>query len=96
MGLDPLKTGRGKGGSEALVIPLHFEFHVGNRGIDTGVGVLTWERAYGEQASLLDAVGERLGYSLWELHKLWLPVSKIFPRNTTTRSSGSSGQDSSG
>lgn len=69
LGLDPHTTGRGS--SEALVLPIAAKYHVGDAGIDYGVGVLTWEDRYGPQAAHLDDVGALLGYDLWSLHKLW-------------------------
>ena len=84
LGLDPMKTRRGIGGSEALVIPLGVRYHVGQDGIDYGVGALTWELRFGKQADMLDEVGEALGYSLWELHKLWLQGTKTNCRNSSS------------
>lgn len=69
LGLDPHTTGRGS--SEALVLPIAAKYHVGDAGIDYGVGVLTWEERYGSQAGHLDDVGALLGYDLWSLHRLW-------------------------
>lgn len=56
-----------------LQIPLHARFHVGDRGVDYGVGVLTWEARYGTQIELLHWVDEQLGYplSVFELAKEW-------------------------
>lgn len=62
-----------RGVSDALVIPLKADFHVGDEGIDYGVGVLTWERWYGTQIEHLQDVSEQLGYDLFELHRIWAP-----------------------
>jgi hypothetical protein len=65
-------VGMGQRQSDALVIPLMAEYHsIGPCGIDSGMGVETWERTFGTQASLVDEVGEALGYSLWELEAAW-------------------------
>ncbi len=58
-------------GSEALVIPLKAEYHVGDEGIDYGIGVITWERYYGTQIEHLKDIGEQLGYDLFSLAKAW-------------------------
>jgi hypothetical protein len=61
-----------------LQIPLHAEYHVGNFGIDYGVGVLTWEARYGAQVAMLDWVDTQLGYpiSIWELAKRWQHMNR--------------------
>jgi hypothetical protein len=65
-------VGMGQKQNEALVIPLALEYHsFGPRAIDGGMGVLTWEKTFGTQASFIDEVGEALGYSLWELAEQW-------------------------
>lgn len=51
--------------SDWLVIPLDFEFHNGRFGIDSGMGVKTWETRYGSQADHLDWVSRQLGYNVW-------------------------------
>lgn len=53
--------------NDFLVIPLAFDFHVGNQGIDAGVGVRTWEQRYGTQVDHLKRVCKRLGVNLFEL-----------------------------
>lgn len=66
------RTGTSKRGvSDALVIPLKADYHVGDEGIDYGVGVLTWEKWYGTQIEHLKEVGELLGYDLFRLHARW-------------------------
>lgn len=66
--------------NEALVIPLHLDYHVGKFGIDSGIGVERWETEYGTQAGMLDEVSRRLGYDVWKLAEMWKPESKILPR----------------
>lgn len=83
--MDPMQTGRGSAGSEALVIPLGAMYHVGQHGIDYGRGALTWELEWGKQADYVDEVGAALGYNLWELHRRWASQAK-----TTSKHSSSS------
>jgi hypothetical protein len=84
LGMDPMKTRRGIGGSEALVIPLAARYHVGDEGIDYGIGPLTWEFRWGEQAGYVDEVGEALGYNLWELHRLWQTTAKTASKHDSS------------
>lgn len=60
--------------SHALVIPLHFEYHVGRFGIDAGYGVQSWERDFGAQADYLDRVSDFVGYDVWEFAE-WLKTN---------------------
>lgn len=60
-----------RGCGEALIIPLKADFHVGDEGIDYGVGVLTWERWYGTQMDFLHEVNEQLAYDIFALHREW-------------------------
>jgi hypothetical protein len=60
-----------RGSGEALVIPLKADFHVGDEGIDYGVGVVTWESWYGTQMDHLREINERLDYDIFELHEAW-------------------------
>jgi hypothetical protein len=61
-----------RGCGEALIIPLKADFHVGDEGIDFGVGVQTWEMWYGTQMDFLREVNEQLDYDIFELHEKWL------------------------
>lgn len=79
-GYDPTKGMGRRGYGDALVIPLDAEFHTGRHGIDGHVGRGAWEERWGEQSRFIGVVSEAVGYDLWELHKLWLPVSRIFRR----------------
>jgi len=64
--------GAGRKQSDALVIPLKAELHcAGLDGIDSGMGVDTWESWYGPQSGHLAAIGASLGYSLFELAAWW-------------------------
>ncbi len=49
-----------------LVIPLDALMHTGNLGIDSGMGVETWELRFGQQVHHLDEVCRLIGYSIWE------------------------------
>ena len=67
-----------RGCGEALIIPLKADFHVGDEGIDFGVGVTTWEMWYGTQIDFLREVNEQLDYDLFKLHAAW--IEKAPPR----------------
>lgn len=60
-----------------LIIPLHFDWHVGKYGIDAGVGVESWESTWGTQIEHLEYVDEemksRFGYptSIFELARAY-------------------------
>lgn len=63
-------SGVGQKGSDWLTVPLSANLHVGNEGIDSGMGVRSWEAMYGRQVDLLDRVREivlqRWGYCIFE------------------------------
>lgn len=52
--------------SDWLVIPLDEIMHTGALGIDSGMGVKTWEEKFGQQVLLLDQLCWVLGYNVWE------------------------------
>lgn len=54
-----------------LQIPLQDIFHIGDRGIDTGFGVRSWEYIFGTQMEHLRSVNEQLDYDIWEQAELW-------------------------
>lgn len=54
----------GRKTSPYLVIPLAWELHVGNQGIDR-IGVVAWETKYGTQAEMLDEIARRTGVDVW-------------------------------
>lgn len=54
----------GRKSSNWLTLPLSFELHVGDEGIDR-IGVLRWELKYGKQADMLDLICQRLGVDVW-------------------------------
>lgn len=47
-----------------LVIPLAWEYHLGEQGIDR-IGVKRWELKYGKQADFLDEIARRTGVDVW-------------------------------
>lgn len=54
-----------------LQIPLEFNYHVGNFGIDTALSVPEWERRFGAQVEHLHWVNEQLDYDIWEEARQW-------------------------
>lgn len=60
-----VQKGMGQKTSDWLVIPLDWEFHIGDHGIDSRMGVIAWERSFGTQVEHLDEVCRRLGYDVW-------------------------------
>ena len=59
--------GGGQKVSDWLVIPLHADFHTGQYGVDTGIGVVTWESMFGRQVDHLATVCAYLGYDVFAL-----------------------------
>jgi len=63
--------GEGQKQNHFLVIPLAAKYHVGDFGIDTGMGafkgVKDWERVMGKQVDWLNWVNKRLYYDIFEL-----------------------------
>lgn len=51
--------------SDWLVIPLSHDYHVGRFGIDSGMGVATWEKLYGSQLEHLKTVCYLLGVDVF-------------------------------
>lgn len=60
-----IHKGMGQKNSDWLVIPLAYALHTGPEGIDSGMGVIAWEKKYGSQVDHLDEVCRRLGYNCW-------------------------------
>lgn len=67
--------------SDWLALPLCPNHHTGDQGVDSAMGVQTWERAYGAQADMVDEVGQRLGVDNWGLANAEMAQTKIVPRN---------------
>lgn len=62
-----IHRGMGQKPNDWLVIGLRFDYHVGNMGIDSGMGVITWESKFGKQIELLDKTCIKLGYNVYKL-----------------------------
>lgn len=60
-----LARGKSQKTSDWLVIPIHADLHYGNHGIDSGVGVLTWEMKWGRQTDYLRRVIEETGVDVF-------------------------------
>ena len=59
-----------------LQIPLHANYHIGQFGIDSGMGVTgwvaEWERTFGRQIDHLTEVSGQLGYDVIRSARLWI------------------------
>ena len=53
--------------NDFLVIPLDAQLHTGGLGIDSGMGVKSWEARFGTQVMHLDRLCKALGYNVWKL-----------------------------
>lgn len=60
-----LHRAMGRKSSDWLVIPLAAEYHTGQYGIDSAMGVAKWEALFGRQVDLMDTVCEKLDVNLW-------------------------------
>lgn len=49
-----------------LVIPLCLNHHTGRAGVDSGMGVATWEGHHGSQVKHLETVSALLGVDVFE------------------------------
>lgn len=65
-----------------LQIPLTAEYHVGCFGIDSGMGVDTWEEIYGTQMEHLAWVNNQLPYDIFRQALAW---EKDHRQSTITR-----------
>ncbi|MCF6327569.1 MAG: hypothetical protein L3J21_09805 [Devosiaceae bacterium] len=57
--------GKGQKVSDWLIIPLDWDLHTGSLGIDSGMGVLTWEKRFGKQVHFIDMVSIALDVNVW-------------------------------
>lgn len=64
-------VGTGQKQNPFLQIPLHAEVHVGDFGIDYGVGVQSWEKLFGKQTEHLTWVSWQLGYDVFQAAAEW-------------------------
>lgn len=60
-----IHVGAGQKQNHWLQIPLNWEWHTGNYGIDV-IGVETWEKQFGTQVEFLKHVSRMLGYNVFE------------------------------
>ena len=81
-------VGMGQKQNPFLQIPLHHHYHTGNMGIDSGVGVVTWEQTFGTQMEHLEWVNEQLEYDIYEEAVMWANAHRAKSRNMGTRGSG--------
>jgi len=67
------EVGMGLKQSDALQIPLHAEWHVGQYRIDGPIGYSTddWEQMWKFQTEMLRDLSRQLGFSLWALAWEW-------------------------
>lgn len=52
-------------------IPIIMKYHTGEFGIDTGMGVESWEEKFGEQLAFLQEVDGLLSYSIFFQAGIW-------------------------
>ena len=60
-------VGTGSKASDWLQIPITARVHVGDEGIDYGIGVATWEERHGTQVEMLKKVSRVVGYNVFEM-----------------------------
>lgn len=77
-------VGMGQKQNPFLQIPLHDVYHTGDWGIDSGMGVETWEQKFGTQWEHLIWVNNQLPYNIFAEAVKWEDANR---RNTTTRKS---------
>lgn len=65
-----------------LQIPLKGDYHVGDMGIDSGMGVETWEQKFGRQWDHLIWVNDQLPYNLFAQAVKWEEKNRA---NTITK-----------
>lgn len=64
-------VGMGQKQNPWLQIPLHWDYHVGRWGIDSGYGVVSWERDFGTQMDHLQWLNDQLPYDIFDLAREW-------------------------
>lgn len=64
-------VGFGQKSSDWLQIPLLRKYHTGDLGIDSGIGVKTWEERYGRQIVHLRNIFEQIGYNGFERSRFY-------------------------
>ena len=63
----PENPGMGQRQNDWLVIPIAAKYHVGDYGIDAGMGVPSWEVLFGSQVYWLCWVNEQLDYNIFDM-----------------------------
>jgi hypothetical protein len=69
-----INRGGGQKMSDWLVIPLNARYHTGDLGIDSGMGVRSWEIRFGEQIDYLVQVSLKLGYNVFRKAGIDYPI----------------------
>lgn len=64
-------VGVGQKQNPFLQLPLNVEYHVGNFGIDSGIGVETWESQFGRQWDHLTWLNDQLPYNIFAEAVRW-------------------------
>lgn len=74
--LEYMNPGVGERANPFFQIPVHAQYHVGEYGIDTGMGhiktVEQWEESFGTQLSFLREVDAQLSYDIWVQAGMWI------------------------
>ncbi len=78
-------VGMGQRQNPFLQIPIHERFHTGNFGIDSGYGVLSWEKDFGTQWSYLAELDRILPYDLLIQATWWEEKHRIKSAERSTR-----------
>jgi hypothetical protein len=83
-------VGMGQKQNPFLQIPLHAMYHIGDWGIDSGVGVESWEKTWGRQWDHLIWVNNQLGYNIFAEAVKWEETNrrKSQPSTSTRKSTG--------
>lgn len=64
-------VGMGQRQNPFLQIPLHADYHIGQFGIDHGIGVKSWENWFGRQWDHLIKVNNQLPYNIFAEAVRW-------------------------
>jgi hypothetical protein len=82
-------VGVGQKQNPFLQIPLKAEYHVGDMGIDSGMGVETWEERFGTQWDHLTWVNDQLGHNIFAEAVKWEEKHRKKSQSTETKRSNS-------
>ena len=78
-------VGVGQKQNPFLQIPLKDDYHIGDMGIDSGMGVETWEERFGSQWDHLIWVNDQLPYTIFEEAVKWEEANRKSQPSTATR-----------